>query len=103
MPTPSKHVAVLLLSAALGACTTTNTAERSFVDPGKYMLYSCKDLQTAIAGERKREAELRMLIAKAEGSPGGAVVGTMVYRTEYLQTRGNILVAQDTLRDKRCP
>lgn len=88
--------------AALVACNTTNVFERALVDPGQYAIYTCKELYTAIEGEEKRQNTLRNLMAKAASGAGGDFVSAAVYRPEYLQSRGNQLAAQETLKDKRC-
>ena len=72
--------AVLALS---GCGVSSDGAGALFVDPGRYTLYHCDDL----AARRKmliaRENELRGLIERANESPGGAVVGSFAYRSDY--------------------
>lgn len=98
-----KYPACLGFAASLAACNTTNIAERALVDPGIYAIYSCKELYTAIDNEKVREERLRGLMAKAESGPAGGLMSTLAYRGDYLQSRGNQLAAQQTLKDKKCP
>src|SRR4051812_446579 len=63
----SAMLALLLLAVELGGCAQVGDsfASAAFVDPARYDLYDCKQLE----GERKtlatRSAELQGLIAKA--------------------------------------
>ncbi len=54
-----------------------------FVDPGRYALYRCDDLATRREQLITRENELRGLIERAGESPGGAVIGSFAYRSDY--------------------
>ena len=73
-----------LAAVALTGCGLSDGGGGAiFVDPGRYTLYHCDDL----AARRKvliaRENELRGLIERASETPGGAVVGSLAYRSDY--------------------
>jgi len=68
---------------ALTGCGTSDGAGALFVDPGRYTLYHCDDLATRRKALIARENELRGLIERAGESPGGAVVGSFAYRSDY--------------------
>lgn len=102
MPHLRKLGIVMIASGALAACDTTNFAERALVDPNQYAIFACKDLYLVIEREKQRQNSLRNLMAKASEGAGGGVVNAMVYRPEYLQSRGNQHVAEEMLKEKRC-
>jgi hypothetical protein len=86
----------------LTGCGMSDGAGALFVDPGRYTLYRCEDL----AARRKvlvaREAELRGLIEKASESPGGAVVGSLAYRSEYDSVLAEQKLLQRKAQEKNC-
>ena len=91
--------AVLALS---GCGLSTDGAGALFVDPGRYTLYHCDDL----AARRKvliaRENELRGLIERAGESPGGAVVGSFAYRSDYDSVLAEEKLLQRNAAEKNC-
>jgi hypothetical protein len=101
-------VALLVLCAGLGAglggCANVGDsfASGAFVDPAKYDLYDCKQLE----GERKnlatRTAELQGLIAKAETGTGGSVVGELAYRNDYISARASSKLAEEMWQRNKC-
>jgi hypothetical protein len=90
------------LLCGLAGCGMSDGAGALFVDPGRYTLYRCEDL----AARRKvlvaREAELRGLIEKASESPGGAVVGSLAYRSEYDSVLAEQKLLQRKAEEKNC-
>jgi hypothetical protein len=54
-----------------------------WVDPAKFTLYHCEDLSRRLKELTTRESELRALIEKANESTGGAVIGSVAYRSDY--------------------
>jgi len=68
---------------ALTGCGMSDGAGALFVDPGRYTLYRCDDLAVRRKALLTRESELRGLIERAGESPGGAVVGSLAYRSDY--------------------
>ena len=69
---------------ALSGCGLSGDgAGALFVDPGRYALYRCDDLATRRKQLITRENELRGLIERAGESPGGAVIGSFAYRSDY--------------------
>jgi hypothetical protein len=68
---------------ALSGCGLSDGAGALFVDPGRYTLYHCDDLAARRKVLMTRESELRGLIERAGESTGGAVVGSLAYRSEY--------------------
>jgi hypothetical protein len=87
---------------ALSGCGLSDGAGALFVDPGRYTLYRCDDL----AAQRKvlvaRENELRGLIERAGESPGGAVVGSFAYRSDYDTVLAQEKLLQRNAAEKNC-
>jgi hypothetical protein len=72
-----------LAAVALTGCGLSDGAGALFVDPGRYTLYHCDDLAARRKVLTARESELRGLIERAGESTGGAVVGSLAYRSDY--------------------
>jgi hypothetical protein len=72
-------------------------------DPSKYMLYRCPQLALARPGLVTRMRELERLNAKAATSPGGAIVGRMTYRSEYLMIQGDLQNLDRRAAQLDCP
>lgn len=87
---------------ALAGCGLSDGAGALFVDPGRYTLYHCDDL----AAQRKvlmaRENELRGLIERAGESPGGAVIGSLAYRSDYDSVLAQEKLLQRNAAEKNC-
>jgi len=87
---------------ALSGCGLSDGAGALFVDPGRYTLYHCDDL----AARRKvliaRENELRGLIERAGESPGGAVIGSFAYRSDYDSVLAEEKLLQRNAAEKNC-
>ena len=87
---------------ALAGCGLSDGAGALFVDPGRYALYHCDDL----AAQRKvlmaRENELRGLIERAGESPGGGVVGSLAYRSDYDTVLAQEKLLQRNAAEKNC-
>ncbi len=71
------------LLALSGCGLSSDGAGALFVDPGRYTLYHCDDLAARRKQLIARENELRGLIERAGESPGGAVIGSFAYRSDY--------------------
>ena len=89
------------LVALVGGCGSDG-AGTLFVDPGRYSLYHCDDLATRRKKLIERENELRGLIEKANESPGGAVVGSLAYRSEYETVLADEKLLQRKAAEKNC-
>lgn len=100
------QLAALLTAALLAGCTASNDTTddrigRLMVSPGKYMIYTCKQLAGTIAGTSVREKQLEALMAKA-GSGAGSVVTLVGYRPEYMQVRGELYEMRQAAAAKNC-
>lgn len=98
-------VAAALLAPALVGCGTTSgedLAARAMVSPGKYQFHNCKMLTGMAVGYRARMTELQQLMDRAAQGPGGQVMGTVAYRNEHLQMRGELREVQVAMAEKNC-
>jgi hypothetical protein len=92
---------VAVAGLALAGCAS-ETASRIFVEPGHYVLYSCKELATQAAGNFARMHELEALMAKA-GPGAGQVASAMAYQPEYAQLRGELTQMRSAAAERNCP
>src|SRR5712671_2004853 len=96
--------ALLVLCAGLGGCANVGDsfASAAFVDPAKYEQFDCKQLDTERKTLATRTAELQGLIAKAETGTGGAVVGELAYRNDYISARASAKLAEEMWQRNKC-
>jgi hypothetical protein len=74
----------------------------AFVDPAKYDLYDCPQLETERKTLATRTAELQGLIDKAQTGAGGAVVSELAYRNDYISTRAQAKLAEENWQKSKC-
>lgn len=65
-------------------------------------MYSCEDVERAIAAARVRQVELEQLMTRASQGAGGEFVNTIAYRGEYAQGRGDLIELAKAKADKQC-
>jgi hypothetical protein len=96
--------AMILLAASLSACGTISeeTAAKAAFAPGRFDLYTCGDLDNRLKEVRKKQVELEQLMARAEQDAGGAFVSAIAYRSEYTQTRGELVELNKAANDRQC-
>ena len=95
--------AMLMVGLAGCGSISDRTAASAFSAPGKYNVYSCDDVERAIAGVRVRQVELEQLMARAsQGGASGEFVNTIAYRGEYAQGRGDLIELAKAKADKQC-
>ena len=95
--------AVLTLALALSGCADMSDSwTTAFVDPAKYELYDCKQLEPERKSLATKEAELQGLMAKAETGVGGPVVSNLAYRNDLIQVRGQARLAEEAWRKNKC-
>ena len=99
-------VRVLAVLSALGlaGCGTISdqTAASALVAPGKYDIYICRDIEQSTRNARARQLELEQLMARAAQGVGGELVNAIAYRSEYLQTQGELEQLARSAADKSC-
>src|SRR6188472_2553307 len=96
--------AVLLIAVSFAGCAGGGdaTMDDAFADPGKYVPYSCGDVDTAISSTTIRITELEQLISRASQGTGGSVMAAVAYRSEYNQARAQLRALKVASADKQC-
>jgi hypothetical protein len=87
---------------ALTGCGASNDAGSLLIDPGRYDAYHCDELAARWKVLVAREKELKGLIDKANEGGGGAVIGSLAYRTDYESVLSEERLLQRTAADKNC-
>jgi hypothetical protein len=97
-------MALLVSGIGLAGCANMGDgfASGAFVDPAKYELYDCKQLETERKSLANRAAELQGLMTKAETGVAGPVVAELAYRNDYVAVRGQAKFAEDAWRRNQC-
>jgi hypothetical protein len=91
----------LLVAAALAGCG--EGAGTLLIDPGRYSAYHCKDIAAQWKVLVAREKELHDLMARADqGGGGGAIIGSLAYRTDYESVRSEERLLQREAVAKNC-
>jgi hypothetical protein len=92
-----------LVGVGLGGCAAIgDNMSSAFADPAKYDLWECKQLEAERKSLASRAAELQGLMAKAETGTGGAVVAELAYRNDYISTRAQAKLAEETWQRDKC-
>ena len=100
-----RAVAALPLLALLAGCSgslSDQLGHSAWVAPGKYQFHDCLQAQGADRGYARQQKELEELMTRASKGPGGDVVNTMVYRSEYQQVLGERKEIAQVLEQKQC-
>jgi hypothetical protein len=93
----------LAVCVALPACSSTSESTMTFfVAPGKYQYHDCDQLAVAMKATTVRQKDLKGLIDKAEQGAGGAFVGAIAYKTDYLTATEDIRLLEAAAREKNC-
>ena len=98
------RLAVLALMVGLAGCAGVGDSfiSGAFVDPAKYELFDCKQLETERKTLAVRSADLQKLIDKAQTGTAGTVVGEAVYRNDYISARASLKLAEDAWQRSKC-
>jgi hypothetical protein len=102
-PSGVRAAGVVIACTVLAACSSGNDVSYSiFVDPGKYKYHSCAQIASEIKNWSHREQELKDLLDKAEQSTGGAAVGLIAYKAEYVAAGEELEQLHGAARSKSC-
>lgn len=92
---------LLLACALLGGCASGATSS-AFVDPSRYELYNCQQLNAARKTSFDRVSELQGLMAKAETGAAGSLVSGLAYQTDYVKARADLDLIDETRKRGNC-
>lgn len=97
-------VSLLACAVQLGGCAGVGDsfASGAFVDPAKYEMFDCKQLETERRTLELRTAELQGLIDKANRGAAGMVVGEAVYRNDYISARASAKLVEEAWVKSKC-
>ena len=97
-------IALLIAGGGLGGCANLGDGAVSgaFVDPAKYDLYDCPQLDAQRKSLAARTAELQRLIDKAHTGVAGAAVAEVAYRNDYITVRASAKLAQEVWQRNKC-
>jgi hypothetical protein len=100
----SRAAATILIAGGVAGCTGIGEEnwDNALAEPGKYTLYSCRDMETSISNTTARLTELEQLISRASQGPGGALMSAVAYQTEYRQSRAQLRALKLTAAEKQC-
>jgi len=87
---------------ALSGCGMGGGAGALLVDPGRYNAYHCNDLAARWKVLVAREKDLRALMERASEGGGGAVIGSLAYRSDYESVLGEERLLQRAAAEKNC-
>jgi hypothetical protein len=96
--------ALFASSIGLAGCAGLGdgVASGAFVDPAKYELYNCTQLETERKNLAARAKDLEGLMAKADTGAGGAVVSELAYRNDLITARAQAKLADEVWRRDKC-
>jgi hypothetical protein len=97
-------IALLIAGSGLGGCANLGDGAVSgaFVDPAKYDLYDCPQLDAQRKSLATRTAELQRLIDKAHTGVAGAAVAEVAYRNDYITVRASAKLAEEVWQRNKC-
>jgi len=90
-----------LLAACSGMANQVGSSS-AFVDPARYKLYSCAQLETAYTETARRELELARRRAKAKEGAAGGLMAELGYGPDFLTARANREQIEVEMDEKNC-
>jgi len=94
---------VLAAGLLLGACSSGPDSSFSlFAEPGKYQYHSCDQIAGEMKTWSRREQELKTLMDRADQSAGGAAVGIIAYKADYVAAGEELDLLRATAHSKKC-
>jgi hypothetical protein len=70
--------------------------------PGRFDAFPCPNIDQRIQTVRTRRIELEQLMARSSQGAGGEFVNALAYRSEYVQTGGELKELAKAAADKKC-
>lgn len=102
-PFAAHVLGVILAGTMLTACSTSSDSNFSFfADPGKYQYHTCAQIAGELKNWSQRQRDLKALIDKADQSAGGAAVGFIAYKADYVTATEELEQLHSTARSKKC-
>jgi hypothetical protein len=103
VPRAAGVAAIVLAGAMLAACSSSSDTSFSlFAEPGKYQYHTCAQLAGELKNWSQRQQDLKVLIDKADQSLGGAAVGFIAYKADYVAAAEEVEQIHAAARSKKC-
>lgn len=96
------RILVSLLLALLAAGCSTESAEIFFSRPDQFYYLSCEEIAAATTATQTREAELEILIDRAEKGALGSFISATAYQSDYLRAKGDLKLLAVAAQNKKC-
>jgi hypothetical protein len=94
---------IVLAGILLAACSSSGETSFSlFADPGKYQYHNCAQIAAEMKTQSLRKQDLKALMDKADQSVGGAAVGFIAYKAEYVSAGEELESLESAARGKNC-
>jgi|SRR6185312_13729227 len=91
------------LAALLSACGSTADVSRLVIAPGKYDIYTCRQIADQMQVTETEGRRLEGLMARASQGAGGAFINDIAYEPEYVANRGEARELRASAASKHCP
>ena len=93
-----------LMALFLAGCAGTHVgSSAAFIDPARYDLYDCKQLNEEYAVVIKRELELSSVRVEAEEGPAGGLMAELGYRGDFVSLRARREQIEERMAQNNCP
>jgi len=90
------------LTLLCGCSSGSDAGFTFFAEPGKYQYYSCEQIAAQMKVWAHREQELKSLMDRADRSAGGAAVGLIAYKADYVAAGEELDLLKATAHSKNC-
>jgi hypothetical protein len=102
----ARAIVIAGLGLTLAGCGTREPGEsiggRLLVAPGKFINYTCQQLEIRANGVAGRRKQLDQLMTKAGTTPDGRFVSLMAYQAEYTETGADLAELRRAAAAKEC-
>jgi hypothetical protein len=96
-------ISVIMLATGLAGCASMGeSVGTAMALPGKYNLFTCKEIEERTRSIQAREQELQQLMARSAQGPGGELVNVIAYQSDYVRARSDLKLLAETAAQKQC-
>jgi hypothetical protein len=92
----------ILIAGTLVGCSMSDGVGSFMVNPSRYSAYHCDALVSRLSQLIEQQNDLRNLMDKASEGGGGAVIGTLSYRSDYEKALSEEKLLRRTAVEKKC-
>lgn len=97
-------IAGAVLSGILAGCAglSESTTNALVAAPGRFDVYSCRDLVNQERTTRQRVQELEALMRRAEAGTAGTLISAVAYRSDHVRARAELQLVIETAERRKC-